>query len=94
MKKLVGVEAFIKVHAPHLLEEVDEDAREDEKAAKEKEQEALLRVQEYVSSAKIDKMIEILDNTDAETNGQDKTIVFSQFTGFVSVYCFNSMICC
>ncbi|EPB87402.1 hypothetical protein HMPREF1544_05828 [Mucor circinelloides 1006PhL] len=85
MKKLVGVEAFIKVHAPHLLEEVDEDAREDEKAAKEKEQEALLRVQEYVSSAKIDKMIEILDNTDAETNGQDKTIVFSQFTGFLDL---------
>ncbi|KAK4520816.1 uncharacterized protein ATC70_006696 [Mucor velutinosus] len=87
MNKLVGVEVFIKVHAPHLLEEVNEDAEEEEEGriAKEKEQEALQRVQEYVSSAKIDKMIEILDTTASETGGQDKTIVFSQFTGFLDL---------
>ncbi|KAL0145255.1 SNF2 family N-terminal domain-containing protein [Mucor lusitanicus] len=85
MTKLVGVEAFVKVHAPHLLEQVDEEAEEEERIAKEKEQEALQRVQEYVSSAKIDKMIEILDNTASETGGQDKTIVFSQFTGFLDL---------
>ncbi|CEP13873.1 hypothetical protein [Parasitella parasitica] len=81
INKLVGVEAFIKVHAPHLLQEAEEET-EEEIAAKEKEKEALQRVQEYVSSTKIDKMIEILDATAAETEGRDKTIVFSQFTGF------------
>lgn len=85
VKKLVGVETFIKVHAPHLLEEAEEESQEEEKKVKEKEKEALARVQEFVSSAKIDKMIEILDSTAAETEGQDKTIVFSQFTGFVSI---------
>ncbi|GAN10077.1 ATP-dependent DNA helicase [Mucor ambiguus] len=83
--RLVGVEAFIKVHAPHLLEALDEKVEEEERAADEEENEALKRVQEYVSSAKIDKMIEILDTTASETGGQDKTIVFSQFTGFLDL---------
>lgn len=81
-RKLVGIEAFIKAHAPHLLQEAEQE--EEAAAAQSEEQAALARVQEYVSSAKIDKMIEILDTTAAETGGKDKTIVFSQFTGFVS----------
>ncbi|KAL9557636.1 hypothetical protein MBANPS3_001286 [Mucor bainieri] len=85
VNKLVGVETFVKVHAPHLLETLKEEVDEEEQLAKEKEKEALQRVQEYVSSAKIDKMLEILDNTASETGGQDKTIVFSQFTGFLDL---------
>jgi SNF2 family DNA or RNA helicase len=77
-QNLVGVETFLKVHAPELVQEANE-ADEEEKKAEEK-------VKEFISSAKIDKMLDILENTDADTNGQDKTIVFSQFTGFVSAF--------
>lgn len=43
------------------------------------------RVAEMLSSAKIDKMLEILDETAHETDRQDKTIVFSQFTSMLSM---------
>ncbi|KAI9483185.1 MAG: SNF2 family N-terminal domain-containing protein [Benjaminiella poitrasii] len=73
----VPVELFIKIHAPHLLQEFEK-AEEEEKQAEEK-------VKEFISSSKIEKMIEILDQTTADTNGQDKTIIFSQFTAFLDL---------
>jgi SNF2 family DNA or RNA helicase len=79
-QSLVGIEAFLKVYAPELIKEANEADEEEKKAEN--------RVKEFVSSAKIDKMLEILEDTNADTNGQDKTIVFSQFTGFVSTLLF------
>lgn len=75
-QNLIGVESFLKVHAPELIQEANEADEEEKKAEK--------RVKEFISSAKIDKMLDILEDTNADTNGQDKTIVFSQFTNFVS----------
>lgn len=76
-RKLVTIESFLKKHAPDIYEATMAAPVE------EKEKEELRLVQEFVSSAKIDKMMEILDQTDMETDGRDKTIVFSQFTGMV-----------
>lgn len=78
-KKLITIESFLKKHAPDLYEATMATPVE------EKEKEDLRRVQEFISSAKIEKMMEILDQTDIDTNGEDKTIVFSQFTGMVCV---------
>lgn len=75
-KKLVTVESFLEVHAPNLLKTAQEEITP-------KEKEEIKLVQDFISSAKIDKMIEILNQTDIDTNGEDKTIVFSQFTGMV-----------
>jgi SNF2 family DNA or RNA helicase len=75
-KKLVTVESFLQIHAPDLY-------KESQLAITPKEKEEIKLVQEFVSSAKIDKLIEILNQTDLDTNGEDKTIVFSQFTGMV-----------
>jgi SNF2 family DNA or RNA helicase len=82
-QNLIPIESFIKIHAPQLIEEAAALENEDEEDKK-KEKEAIEKVQEFVSSAKIDKMIEILEETRAITNNKDKTIVFSQFTSFVS----------
>ncbi|KAI7875063.1 SNF2 family N-terminal domain-containing protein [Mucor mucedo] len=76
--KLVTVETFLKKYAPDLYEE-------SQLAMTEKEKVDIKRVQDFVSSSKIDKMMEILDQTDIETHGQDKTIVFSQFTGMLDL---------
>lgn len=79
-QNLITLEAFTKVHAPQLLEDLKKEQEEDQK-----EKEALERVREFVSSSKIDKMLNILEETRDSTGGKDKTIVFSQFTAFVSV---------
>ncbi|OBZ82282.1 putative ATP-dependent helicase C23E6.02 [Choanephora cucurbitarum] len=86
---MVPLEAFLKVHAPDLIKEAEaaeQQEKDEEAASKDKEEkEALARVHEFISSAKIDKMIEILKETNATTNNQDKTIVFSQFTAFLDL---------
>ncbi|KAI7904060.1 SNF2 family N-terminal domain-containing protein [Cokeromyces recurvatus] len=76
----IPVEVFVKVHAPHLLKEAEDDLDEE---AEEKKAEA--KVKEFISSAKIDKMLQILDQTATNTNGEDKTIIFSQFTAFLDL---------
>ncbi|KAI8986938.1 SNF2 family N-terminal domain-containing protein [Pilobolus umbonatus] len=76
--KLVDIECFLKVHAPELYKQSQGEVTEEEK-------EAVKKVQEFISSAKIDKMLEILQQTDTETGGQDKTIVFSQFTSMLDL---------
>ncbi|EIE90943.1 hypothetical protein RO3G_15654 [Rhizopus delemar RA 99-880] len=76
-QQLADVESFLKVHAPDLMEEVEAEA---ETEARNRQ-----RVAEMLSSAKIDKMLEILDETAHETDRQDKTIVFSQFTSMLSM---------
>lgn len=72
---LVDVESFLKVHAPDLIKEAEEVVPEPEVA----------KAAEFISSAKIDKMLEILEQTAQETNNQDKTIIFSQFTGMLDI---------
>lgn len=81
-EKVVPVELFLQVHAPDQYRE----AMEDLSAAKEKEEEEAAKNKDKVfhSSAKIDKMLEILHETRRETKNQDKTIIFSQFTSMVS----------
>lgn len=76
--KLVTVETFLKKYAPDLYEE-------SQLALTEKEKVDIKKLQEFVSSSKIDKMMEILDQTDIDTGGQDKTIVFSQFTDMLDL---------
>lgn len=78
-QKLITIESFLKKHAPDVYEATMATPVE------EKEKEDLRRVQEFISSAKIEKMMEILDQTDMETDGRDKTIVFSQFTGMLDL---------
>ncbi|KAI8331610.1 SNF2 family N-terminal domain-containing protein [Choanephora cucurbitarum] len=84
---MVPLEAFLKVHAPDLIKEAEQQEKEEAASKDKEEKEALARVHEFISSAKIDKMIEILKETNVATNNQDKTIVFSQFTAFVSQIC-------
>ncbi|KAF7729901.1 hypothetical protein EC973_003635 [Apophysomyces ossiformis] len=76
--KVVGVETFLKVHAPELYKEIEDQTKSEN-------QEALAKVQEFISSTKIDKMLEILDETRRTTNGKEKTVVFSQFTSFLDL---------
>ncbi|KAI8975685.1 SNF2 family N-terminal domain-containing protein [Mycotypha africana] len=81
----ISVEIFCKVHAPELLKESEDDEEANKAEEAKKEKESLQKVQEYISSAKIDKMLEILEDTNDDSDGQDKTIVFSQFTGFLDL---------
>lgn len=76
--KLVTVDTFLKKYAPDLYEE-------SQLALTEKEKADIKKVKHFISSSKIDKMMEILDQTDIDTNGEDKTIVFSQFTGMLDL---------
>lgn len=75
--KVVSVEIFLKVHAPDLYKELEHSADE---AAGEVE-----NAKRFLTSTKIDKMLEILHETKHTTNNQDKTIVFSQFTSMVRI---------
>ena len=84
--KVVPVEMFLQVHAPDQFRE----AMEDLSAVKDKEEEMTQNPDKvFHSSAKIDKMLEILHDTRRETKNQDKTIIFSQFTSMVSFSCFS-----
>lgn len=89
-EKVVPVELFLQIHAPDQYQEVMDDLS----AAKEKEEEEKAKNPNKVfhSSAKIDKMLEILHETRRETKNKDKTIIFSQFTSMVSLSCFLSMV--
>ncbi|GAA5798721.1 hypothetical protein HPULCUR_004127 [Helicostylum pulchrum] len=78
ISKLVTVEVFLQKHAPQLLEQALAPISETE-------QQDINRVQEFISSAKIDKMMELLEQTERDTDGKDKTIVFSQFTGLLNL---------
>jgi hypothetical protein len=78
-RALVTIEAFLKVHSPDQYEEARQEITEEE----------IVNLQELaklLSSTKIDKMLEILQNIKEETGGKDKTICFSQFTSFVCIY--------
>ena len=77
-KKLVTVDAFLKKHAPDLYEAANEPVKDEEKKD-------LRTLAEFITSAKIEKMMELLDQADIESDGQDKTIVFSQFTAMVCI---------
>ncbi|KAI7874992.1 hypothetical protein K492DRAFT_137057 [Lichtheimia hyalospora FSU 10163] len=80
--KVVSVEMFLQVHAPDQFRE----AMEDITAAKDKEEEMAKNPDKvFHSSAKIDKMLEILHDTRRETKNQDKTIIFSQFTSMLDL---------
>lgn len=79
--KLITVEVFLQKHAPQLIEEA-------QAPISEAEQEDITRLQGFISSAKIDKMMELLEQTERDTDGKDKTIVFSQFTGLVTYFIF------
>ncbi|KAG2235394.1 hypothetical protein INT48_005744 [Thamnidium elegans] len=78
ISKLITVDVFLQKHAPQLLEQALVPISE-------AEQEDIARVQEFISSAKIDKMMELLEQTEREADGKDKTIVFSQFTGLLDL---------
>ncbi|ORX53054.1 hypothetical protein DM01DRAFT_255647 [Hesseltinella vesiculosa] len=73
--RIIPLQAFLKVHLPDLCEPEPEDTDE----------EILARAQTYLSSTKIDTMLEILEETREETNGEDKTIIFSQFTSMLDL---------
>ncbi|RCH89099.1 hypothetical protein CU098_000185, partial [Rhizopus stolonifer] len=81
-QSMVSLDAFIKVNAPGLIKEAEQQQEQEEET---KEKEALQRAHEFIASAKINKMIDILDETAASTDGKDKTIVFSQFTAFLDL---------
>lgn len=81
-EKIVPVEIFFKVHAPELYKEFEASA-DTSKPSK--------MAGEFISSTKIEKLLEILHETREQTNNQDKTIVFSQFTAFVSLFPLKSI---
>ncbi|KAI8089782.1 SNF2 family N-terminal domain-containing protein [Halteromyces radiatus] len=85
MDKIISVAKFLEVYAPNP-EELSKQEKEEKAAKEEKELEASLgKVQEFVSSKKIDTMLEILAKTREESKGYDKTIVFSQFTSMLDI---------
>ncbi|ORZ23502.1 SNF2 family N-terminal domain-domain-containing protein [Absidia repens] len=71
LESTVPVAIFFKIHIPELA--AVEEKEDPEMAEKVNE----IR---YESSKKIDTMLEILAKTREDSNGRDKTIVFSQFT--------------
>ncbi|KAG1460998.1 hypothetical protein G6F56_005821 [Rhizopus delemar] len=77
-QKLVDIESFLRAHAPELIEEEEEENPPPEESD-------VVELAKMLSSAKIDKMMEILDNTARESNNEDKTIVFSQFTSMLTL---------
>lgn len=76
-QRLVDIESFLKVHAPDLLTEAEQADEEEQEQEMIESDEATT---EITSSAKIDKLLEILDETARESDNQDKTIIFTQFT--------------
>ncbi|KAI9309031.1 SNF2 family N-terminal domain-containing protein [Cunninghamella echinulata] len=79
-KALLSVEIFFKIHAPELHKSEEEIEVKPESLL-----EGLAAVQDFISSKKIDTMLEILKKTEKDTHGQDKTIVFSQFTSMLDI---------
>ncbi|KAI8381219.1 SNF2 family N-terminal domain-containing protein [Radiomyces spectabilis] len=77
---VTSLEAFLKVHARDLYNTFVKDNSVTEETAA-----AISRAKEFLSSAKIDKLLEILQETHETTGGQDKTIVFSQFMGMLDI---------
>lgn len=77
-KELLSVEIFFKVHVPELY-------KSEEEVKSEPTSEEIANLQEFISSKKINTMIEILKRTEEETGGQDKTIIFSQFTSMLDI---------
>jgi SNF2 family DNA or RNA helicase len=71
MDTTVPVAIFFKIHIPELAKV--EKKEEEELEAKENEV-------EFESSMKIDTMLDILKRTREDSQGRDKTIIFSQFT--------------
>ncbi|CAO3702084.1 unnamed protein product [Rhizopus stolonifer] len=76
-QKLVDIESFLKVHAPELIMEEEKKTEEETKE--------LQKIAEMHSSAKVDRMLQILLETSQKTNNKDKTIVFSQFTAMLDL---------
>ncbi|KAI7866134.1 SNF2 family N-terminal domain-containing protein [Spinellus fusiger] len=74
--KVVTVDQFLKVHAPERHQTTEVDFMDSENT---------IKIQELTTSSKINKMIEILNDTRKTTQGKDKTIVFSQFTSMLDV---------
>lgn len=72
--RLIFIDNFLNHHIFEPIAPLDE-----EQATR------IATIQQLVSSTKIDKMIEILEETDIETGAQDKITVLSQFTAFLDL---------
>ncbi|KAI8381233.1 P-loop containing nucleoside triphosphate hydrolase protein [Radiomyces spectabilis] len=77
---VTSLEAFLKMHAPDLHHTFIESAEE-----LEENHETTDRAKKFVSSAKINKLLEILKDTHETMDGKDKTIVFSQFVKMLDI---------
>ncbi|KAI8581440.1 hypothetical protein K450DRAFT_298802 [Umbelopsis ramanniana AG] len=71
---LIPIEIFQEVHNPHF-----------KKAEKPDKDIAVMKPKDFVSSTKIDTMLQILAKTKEESNGKDKTIIFTQFTNMLDL---------
>jgi SNF2 family DNA or RNA helicase len=71
---LIPVEIFQEVHNPTFKksESLDIDI-------------TVKKPKDFVSSTKIDTMLEILAKTKQESNGTDKTVIFTQFTNMLDL---------
>jgi SNF2 family DNA or RNA helicase len=75
MEKTVPIAIFLKRHKPEQIEHVLNEAEQDI---------STLRKTDFVSSTKIDRLLEILKDINDEHNGE-KVIVFSQFVSFLDM---------
>ncbi|KAG2189262.1 hypothetical protein INT44_004404 [Umbelopsis vinacea] len=71
---LIPLEIFREVHNPHF-----------KKAEKPDEDIIVMKPKDFVSSTKIDTMLMILAKTKEESDGKDKTIIFTQFTNMLDL---------
>jgi SNF2 family DNA or RNA helicase len=71
---LIPIEVFQEVHNPRF-----------KKAEKPDQDIAILKPKDFVSSTKIDTMLKILAETKKESDGKDKTIIFTQFTNMLDL---------
>jgi SNF2 family DNA or RNA helicase len=75
MEKVVPIVAFLKRHKPEQIEHVLNEAEQDM---------SVLRKTDFVSSTKIDRLLEILKDINENHQGE-KVIVFSQFVSFLDM---------
>ncbi|KAI9280662.1 SNF2 family N-terminal domain-containing protein [Sporodiniella umbellata] len=76
-QKLIDIESFLEVHVPELAQEIEDTSLVNP--------EEVMKRAKLVSSAKIDKTMQILEDSARHSNNKDKTIVFSQFTTMLSL---------